>query len=238
MSAPDRVWWYAWPDGRAVVEQRGTCGVLWLYADLVAGRYAWDAWGGERPGADFRAWLASACERSPDYVVGKLCYGRPDIFDPEATDRAVRDLILRERRADRLTAEEARERWDDWVEDFMADGHDASDVYRWLSEHDVCEAWEFLRYRRHGADDFARHLPLLAERLRADLARPALKELAAPGQETPALTGEDAERLLADLERRCSVEEAAARVEWAGQMVAWLQAPPATRGPMPRREAA
>lgn len=169
--SPARLWRYSWPDGRAIVEQRGTCGILWLCADLAVGRYAWDAWGGDRPGADFRRWLMRACDRDPGYVVGKLCYGRPDIFDQEATDLSVRRLILEQRRLGDLTREQARERWDEWVEDFMPDGHDAGDTYRWLSDCGVCDAWEYLRYQRHGASDFERQVPLLAERLRADLER-------------------------------------------------------------------
>ena len=125
-----------------------------------------------------------------------------------------------------------RERWDDWVGDFAwPTGTTPATSHRWLSEHDVSEAGEFLRYRRHGADDFARHLavPGGAVAERTSRGRPS-RNSRLQGRETPVLTGEDAGSCSPTSVCRCSAEEAAARVEWAGQMVAWLQAPPATRG--------
>ncbi len=52
--------------------------------------------------------------------------------------------------------------------------------------------------------------------------------MAKPIQPTPPLEGEDAERLLRDLENVCTTEEAARRVEWARRQLGELTRPKVT----------
>lgn len=49
--------------------------------------------------------------------------------------------------------------------------------------------------------------------------------MARPIEPTPPLTGEDAERLLADLMHTCSVEEAQRRIDMAKQKLAIMMTP-------------
>jgi hypothetical protein len=64
--------------------------------------YAWSS-----PGRSFYDFLAGI---SVDYVLGKMV-GRDEVFDGEATSRAIRKDILRMRRKGECSAEEARDEW-------------------------------------------------------------------------------------------------------------------------------
>ena len=54
--------------------------------------------------------------------------------------------------------------------------------------------------------------------------------MARPIESTPVLEGEDAERLLRDLENVCSPEEAKRRMEWAQVQLADMMRPKVPRG--------
>lgn len=49
---------------------------------------------------------------NPDYIAGKLAAGRCTAYDDDATEREVRLVVLKARRADEVTREQAREAWD------------------------------------------------------------------------------------------------------------------------------
>lgn len=163
-----RVHRYTWPDGAAIIVQRGAFADLWMNADSVTGRYVWGAWGAW--GGDFRRWILETAENDPHYAASKLSYGLPDKFSPEATDRSMREWILHGRRDGDLDKDRARRLYDDWRE-FINDGYDAGTVVGWAQEHDIEDSYEILRYERHGLALFLQHMPHLATALRADLAR-------------------------------------------------------------------
>ena len=168
-SAPGtRAWRYSWPDGAAIIVQRGAVAELWLNADMVTGRYVWSSWGGDEPGADFRRWALRSAESDPYYLTKKLVQGRPREFLREETDKEVRRYILQQRLCGEFTKERARELYDDWCE-FGTDGRDAGEVYRWGSDHDIYNPEDLLVTRTHGIEDMQEHVGRLAKALRAEL---------------------------------------------------------------------
>ena len=166
---PDlKFWRFSWPDGAAVIVQRGETAELWVNADMVTGRYVWSTWGGDRPGADFRAWVLRSASHDPYYITKKLVQGRPKEFMPKETDESIRRYILEQRMSGELTKAKARELYDDWLE-FGLDGRDAGEVYRWASDHDISDPAELLVMRTHGIDDMLEHVKRLATAIGAEL---------------------------------------------------------------------
>ena len=107
-----KFWRFSWPDGAAVIVQRGETAELWVNADMVTGRYVWSTWGGDRPGADFRAWVLRSASHDPYYITKKLVQGRPKEFMPKETDESIRRYILEQRMSGELTKAKARKLYD------------------------------------------------------------------------------------------------------------------------------
>jgi hypothetical protein len=79
-----------------------------------------------------------------------------------------------------------------------------------------------------GCGSGAIHRPMRALRRVAGTASGSYvwKAMARPIEATPVLEGEDAERLLRDLERTCTPEEAKRRVQKARELLAKVMVPP------------
>lgn len=122
--------------------------------------YYWGAMGVRT----LREFLAS-CDGS--YVLGKISPGYE--FDERETERAARELVCRERKARRLTADEAREAYD------SISISNAVDLYDWIGRYpgdlpeDYYEVYRTMRNPQAVAF-VERVLPRLQEILRAELA--------------------------------------------------------------------
>ena len=167
-------WVYRWQDGAAVLTHRppdARCsralGELWLSANSVSARYVWDAWDGGGP--CWRSWILAAAKQSPSYMVDKLCYGHPNLYDAEASDKAVRQRILAERRARISTKEQARAEITLWEEHSPENEYQAAE---WGRGNKLAPWWfELAKRTRFYVREFTSHLPHLIAAIEVDLAR-------------------------------------------------------------------
>lgn len=156
------VWRYSLPNIRG----EGWCLAILDSTEFLAicsdwGNYAFN-WNGNN--GDFREFF---CKLNADYVAGKLCpSGRHSVYDGDKTERKILDHILKERRCRNLTAEEAREEWDDvCVTNEM-------EFWDWVRETKIEKAHEFGVYGLPSdLKGFVKNcLPRLQELIRQDMA--------------------------------------------------------------------
>lgn len=120
---------------------------------------------------DFREFLLHT-DRDWDYFVRKLSPG--NVYDGEATERGIRETILRLRRDRSLSMEEARTEWD------LASNIDLDSeigFHQWYIETALSDAWEYGQYRapEHVVQFVRKCMVRLIPLLRADLERDALR---------------------------------------------------------------
>jgi len=90
------------------------------------------------PGCEFRKFL---CEVDDDYITRKLAGGENEL-DENATDRNVRELIIRLRRARNIDKCQARTEWNN----IPTDWHDEVDRSEWYLNTELPDASEVLSY--------------------------------------------------------------------------------------------
>ncbi len=124
------------------------------------------------PACEFRMFLMGCGD---DYLARKFAAGEEEL-DSHATEKAAKRLVLDERRAQRITREQARDEWDmvvavDWSSEY--------DRCKWYFEETQlvdCATSDVLHFRLPiRVTEFLRVLwPLFVEQLKAELAREAL----------------------------------------------------------------
>lgn len=168
MSTPVQTWRYYLPSGSgqewAEIVLVST-GMFAAVSDWGNYAFAWRGFGDR----DFREFVAGLA-KDGDYVAGKLSTQE---YDGSETLKAIKQDILRARRARGINADEA---WDMWceLEEYDVKGGEF-EFHRWLRESEGGrsnpDAFELGRRRYpHQARQFCqRILPRLAEALRAEL---------------------------------------------------------------------
>lgn len=107
--------------------------------------FAWRSFGDR----DFRRFLLNA-EKDVDYFTKKLQHrgdGPGDVYDGEPTLRAIKDHILRHRRDQSWSEDEARQEWD-LIERFDIEGSEV-EFGEWYRETTIADAYEFAHHKRN-----------------------------------------------------------------------------------------
>jgi hypothetical protein len=127
--------------------------------------FAWRNWGE----GDFRDWFADL-EKSTDYLLGKIA---KEQYDPQATERHIKQCIIQRRRDDDLSRNEARDEWE--FVSGLGDGETTFDEWGRTTRHFQDDWYEFRCNEFPGdAQAFAeRMMPRLAAVIRAELAKEA-----------------------------------------------------------------
>lgn len=163
--------------GIVVIDSKGFLGIVSDHGDYA---YHWSSFG-----EDFKKFLEGL---DWHYLHGKLTMGRRDVYDGDATEKAIKEHILSHRRTRQWTAERAREEWALLGEHEV--DHDRSDGFScWYRETTIDDAGEFHHTRPEPqCQAFCQKIwPRFIEAMKAGLCvavkPPSLPPLGTPGAE-------------------------------------------------------